>query len=850
MTHPLSLPAAAFRGRRRASTPWLAAIGVAAMPALLPAQPTPAAPPPAAPGMGQVTGTVVAAGSARPLAAAAVAVRAAADSALVGGAIARPDGSFRVEGLREGRYLVRVRSMGFVPLVRTIEITRTAPHVQLGAVALDAAATQLEAVAVEGEHDAAVLAPDRNRYTVEDMPVVSGGTAVDVLRNIPSVDVDGDNVVSLRGNGGVVVQINGRSAPMRGEQLGAFLAQLPANVVSSVEVVTNPSAKNDPDGMAGIINIVLRQEADLGSSGALTVGGGTTRQLTVSGNLGYQQGAWTLFGSYGFMRDQRTVDGSGRRTDILGQPSGTPAAHSLDSDTHGLMRPSSHTGTATVEYRVTPRTTIAGNLILNDRGLSRENASAYHVVATDGDVLTRADQWTGQEQDGQTADAVLSLRRIVQPQRDALSVEAGVNRGRGRNDVVLVQEPLAVPGPDGSPATAATHRERNETDERSTSLFAQVDWTVPVGAAAKLELGYKGTAREQTSDFAVGPATGVPVLHDGSRDNAFAYHEDVHAAYGVVSAAVGRTSLQAGLRLEDAATRFELSTGEGETFRNDYRSVFPSAAVTYDLTPERQLRASYSKRINRPAAQQLNPFGFREDAATVFEGNPALRPEYTHSYELGYQQPVAGIGTLQLTPFLRHTVNAVRQIGTVDDAGVLRMSLQNAATSKALGTDANLSLRAGPLNGFGGVTLYHQRTDADNLPGARSASTFGWSARTSLGWKLSASLDAQTSAMYRAPERTEQGRMSSMSMLTLALRQKLRGDRASMTLRVQDPFGTMGWTLHTNDGAVLQSMTRRFGARGVFLNVNVNFGEGPRIRQRPPEEVAPPPGVPGIPGAG
>ncbi len=817
-------------------------LALAAAPALLSAQ---------APPVGQVSGTVVAADTRQPLASAAVAVRAAGDSALAGGAIARPDGGFRVEGLRPGTYTVRVRAIGFAPVVRTVEITPGAPHAQLGAVTLDATAAQLATVAVQGERDAAALAPDRNSYEVKDMPAASGGTAVDVLRSVPAVDVDADNVVSLRGNAGVVVQINGRSTPMRGEQLGAFLAQLPANVVTRVEVVTNPSARNDPDGMAGIVNLVLKQDADLGSSGGLTVGGGTTRQLALSGNLAHQQGAWTLFGSYGYMQDRRTVDGVATRTPVAGGSDAVTsdqeaiAPWSVDSDTRGLMRPASHTGTATVEYRATPRTTIAGNLLVSDRDMQRDNGSAYRDVAADGLVLARTNQWTDQAQRGRTADAVLSLRRVVQPQRDALSVEAGVNRGRGRNDVLLTLEPL---GAHGIAPAATAHRELNETDERSTNLFAQVDWTVPVGARAKLELGYKGTAREQTSDLVVaGAAVAAPLEHDASRSNAFAYHEDVHAAYGVASTAVGRVELQAGLRVEGVATRFDLTTS-GETFRNDYRSAFPSAIVAYNLTPERQLRASYSRRINRPVAQQLNPFGFREDAATVFEGNPELQPEYTDSYELAYQQPVPGVGTLQLTPFLRHTVNAVRQIGTVDEAGVLRMSLQNAATSDALGADANLSLRMGPINGFGGVSLYRQRTDAGDLAGAQSVTAVGWTARTNLAWKLSPALDLQTGAMYRAAERTEQGRMSSMNMLSLALRQKLRGDRASLTLRVLDPFGTMGWTIRTDDGRVLQSMTRRFGVRGAYLNFNVNFGEGPRIRQRPAEEAAPQPGVPGIPG--
>jgi hypothetical protein len=168
------------------------------------------------------------------------------------------------------------------------------------------------------------------------------------------VEVDGDNKVSLRGNSSVVVQINGRVSPMRGEQLGNFLAQLPANIVSKVEVVSNPSAKNDPEGMAGIINLVLKQEADLGTSGAFSFGGGSTRQMNANGNLGHQQGKWTLFSSYGFMRDRRTVEGYSTRSVLSAALPG-----SLDSDIDGVMRPLSHSATLTAEYKATRSTRSA-----------------------------------------------------------------------------------------------------------------------------------------------------------------------------------------------------------------------------------------------------------------------------------------------------------------------------------------------------------------------------------------------------------------------------------------------------------------------------------------------------------
>jgi outer membrane receptor protein involved in Fe transport len=792
-------------------------------------------------GPGQISGVALNAATGQPLASAAVTIRSAADSSLVGGALAKPDGSFRIEGLRPGRYTVRLRALGYTPLLKTaVVVTAESPRVDLGKLSLEQAATQLSGVQIQAEREEVALAPDRNAYSVKDMPATSGGTAVDVLRNVPAVEVDGDNKVSLRGNSSVVVQINGRVSPMRGEQLGNFLAQLPANLVSKVEVVSNPSAKNDPEGMAGIINIVLKQEADLGTSGAFTVGGGSTRQMNASGNLGHQQGPWTFFSSYGFMRDRRTVEGFSTRS-ILS--AATPG--SLDSDIDGVMRPLSHSATLMAEYKMNKTNTISNNLVFNKRVMDRLNGSFYRDVDGAGVVTGRSNQLTDQDQGGTMVDYAATWRRTVKPNANQLVVEGRVNHGRDENDVLLSRETLSGAG---AAIGAPVGLETNRTAERSTNAFAQLDWTRELRKGTKLETGYKGTFRRQTSDFAVASGSrGATLAPDLNRSNAFEYHEQVNAAYAVLSQNLGKFDVQGGLRLEQADTRFDLRT-TNRSYDNDYKSAFPSAIVSYNLDPQRQLKASYSKRINRPFVQQLNPFGFREDALNVFEGNPNLQPEYTHSYELGYQQSLPkNLGSLQITPFLRHTVNAVRQIGQVDDAGVLHVSFQNAATSDQYGTDANLTFRLGKVSGFGGASVFEQQTDAGNLSGATSVRTFGWSARANATWKVTPALDLQAMSMYRAPMKTEQGRMSRFAMTNLALRQKLRGDKATATLRVMDPFGTMGWTMRASDGRVIQLMDRRFGARGAFLSFNYSFGQAPRIRPRPQEEPVPQAGQPGMP---
>ncbi|HEX8432177.1 MAG TPA: TonB-dependent receptor, partial [Longimicrobium sp.] len=264
---------------------------------------------------GEIRGTVLDATTGRPLPSASVAVWSRADSTLAGGAVTRADGSFRVQGLRPGRYFLRTTHLGHSAAV-SADITVADRPASVAPIRLAASAIQLEGVTATAERSEVRMSADRNTYAVRDMPTATGGNATDVLRNVPAVEVDQDGRVSLRGNQNVAVQINGRVAPMRGDQLGQFLQQLPAGMVDRVEVVPNPSAKYDPEGMAGIVNIVMKQNVDLGLSGGATLAAGTNNRYNGSGNLGYQAGRMTLFGSYGFFADGRETRGFNNRTNL------------------------------------------------------------------------------------------------------------------------------------------------------------------------------------------------------------------------------------------------------------------------------------------------------------------------------------------------------------------------------------------------------------------------------------------------------------------------------------------------------------------------------------------------------
>jgi outer membrane receptor protein involved in Fe transport len=245
----------------------------------------------------------------------------------------------------------------------------------------------------------------------------------------------------------------------------------------------------------------------------------------------------------------------------------------------------------------------------------------------------------------------------------------------------------------------------------------------------------------------------------------------------------------------------------------------------------RQAKVSYSRRISRPGPWQLSPIESRQDSRNVFHGNPGLGPEYTDALELGLQE-ARSWGSVQLNPYYRRTIHAVRFIRFVDDDGINVGTFDNVASTTTIGTDLNVTYRHGPVTLFGGGSAWRYSSDASNLPGDLSARTVVWSARSNLTLKLSPKLDLQAFANYRAPSATEGGSQTAFVFMNVGLRNKVWGDQGSVTVRVADPFNLMKWGFRTANGQVIELTERQFGQRAVFITVTRNFGQQLKLRPR------------------
>ena len=790
---------------------------------------TPAGPgagPPAAPG--EVRGKVVDADAKVGVARASVAVR-TPQGQLVTGAIANADGAFRIQGLRPGNYVLRATFIGYGPKTQEFAISPAQFQVTVGDIAISKVAVALEGVQVTAEREAVTIEPDRNSYRAKDVSPAANN-ATEVLENVPSVQVDGEGKISLRGNENVAVQINGRPAPIRGAQLTAYLKQIPANILDRVEVIPNPSAKYDPEGMAGIINIVLKQNVDLGVSGGFNVAGATADRFNASGNIGYQVGPKTLFTSYGYNADKRGLTGINDRERL----NAISQAVYTEQDIAGDQKNAGHNFTANFDYKVNTRDVLSNSLLLNARRNGEDSRTQFAELNAARGLLDEYNRIRDQDSKAWMLDYTLAFKRTIEPRKHELSSEIRYNRNNDEDNMLLWRQ--AING------TSELEREWTNSDNLTQTLNAQVDYTKTLKEGRKLETGYKGTGRWLNRDYLVRKdLAGSGQWLESNLSNDFDFNENVNAVYGVMSQAAGKWELQGGLRAEYAMRDFILKKTD-ENFEKNYASLFPSGVANYKFNDKVSAKVSYSRRIRRPGTQELNPFPQFMDAQNVFIGNANLKPEYTHAFEGGLTKTGA-LGSIQFQPFYRYTTDVIRiDINTddvIDGRDVTSVSFRNLATSSSFGADLNGTLRPHKkVSLFGAFNVFRMVTDGGSESALASDAVL-WGGRINATFNATDKLTLQGAYNYRAPQKVEQGRFYANQSAFFTGRYKLMGEKASVSLRVVDPFNTIGFKVRAHNDEIIQLTQRQFGVRGTFLSFQYTFGQTPRIRQPQPQEQQP-----------
>ncbi len=769
-------------------------------------------------------GSIVVGDAGQPVSAAAITVRNAADSAVIAGSMTGRDGRFRIEGLPVGEYLVRISHIGYKPVnAPRLRITAAAPAVDLGTIRLEVAPIELQAVQANAQRSPVVLEADRTVYNTKDMPAAAG-TAVDLLRAIPELEVDVNGRVTLRGNQAAAIHLNGRPAPISGEALANFLQQLPGNRVAKIEVVPNPSAKYDPAGISGIINIQLKDNADLGLSGNISANTSTRLARAVTGRANFQKGRVTMFSGGSLTFSNNSSSNYDLRQNLLAQPvTFIEQRGTIDGDNH--FNSIDFTG----ELRVGRQATMWTSLFAYSSANLIDLSTAYGIRDQSQALQERYDRTRVNDNGFSAIDIGLGFKQVFQPQKQELtfdlrrttSDQSAANRlicEYFLSNAMQVELPLEVWLDDIATSTNA--------------LSAQADYFRAIGSGWRLDAGYWGYDRIEHYD------NRLDVFDDTMSDDetnttlaGYRYEEIFQSLYALIGHTRGKVNVQLGLRGEVANTQFDLPVTH-ETFDMDYNSVFPSANLSYDVGQGRSLRLSYSKRISRPYPQLLNPVVPALDPLNRTAGNPHIKPAYTHSFTADFSK-VGQYGTLRLTPYYRRTADNWENIKNVDSLGVSTVTWENSELLESYGANVIASLR--PTHGVSGsanIGLNRDVRDASNLANEYVRASFRWSVGANASVQATPTLALQSNLRYTPAYDLVQGRVAGSFMSTMGVRQQVRNNRGSISLLLNDPFDLYRYRFVTHDQTHVQNSSSTYKIRTATLSVTYNFGRTPQQASR------------------
>ncbi|MCB0713157.1 MAG: TonB-dependent receptor [Ignavibacteriae bacterium] len=779
---------------------------------------------------GSLVGTIVADNSGEPIPGATLAIWNSLDSTLVTGAASKVDGTIAIEGLRPGSFYLKITALGFLPkVVPSVEITGGALKFDFGTVRMEAdEAFESEGVTLRGERADIEFRSDRTVYNVANQPVTSGGNAIDVLKTVPQIEVDINDNVSLRGSQNVAVHINDRPVPISGDALAAFLKSLPADMVKSVEVIPNPSAKYDPDGMAGIINIVLETEKDHGGvSGSVNLSAGTGDSYSATGSLNWRQNKLSLFSSYSFRYNEWNSDGVVYRENRILDP-----VNLLNQAYIGNSLNRSHVLNTTLDYGFDDMNSLSLTALVSTRSGLGGNSITYasgDVGSVNIDTTVRN---SPSKDNGLNMDYTLGYRWAKESSNHEFSAEVRYFSDNNEGDGSYVERLSGELAND-----SVVQRQVTETQNKNFGTTFRLDYIRPIGEKGRIETGYKGDLTRINNTYyseSFDPKTDE-FQPDVELNNEFVYDEHIHAAYAIYNHQFGSLEAQVGLRAEQALTDFNLKT-TGETFENNYFSLFPSASASYALGQTTRVRASYSRRINRPGVWRLNPFTQYEDRLNLRTGNPYLRPEYVDAIELGLNKFTAW-GSLSFSPYYRHSTDLIERWLTIDSNGVSTVSWENFATTDSYGAEFVGTFRVKDrLRGFANLSLYQFDLNGSNIESDLTNNAFGWSASANMSLTILSWLDFQTNYFYRAPIKISRGEITAMQSLDGALKATFLEKKASLSLRVSDIFNTMKFDLFRDDPNYYIEVDRKWLSQRATLTFSWNFGQqdqsGQRRRQR------------------
>lgn len=729
----------------------------------------------------KITGKVVDEQNAAPLSYATLQLMKAADKSLISGALTDDDGQFSIEA-PAGTYLLVVDFMGYKQLTSD-QFVLDKKNFDAGVLKMASDVSTLDEVVVQAEKSTMELALDKRIFNVGKDLGNAGGSAIEILNNIPSVTVDVEGNVRLRGSNNVRILVDGKPSGLVSFKGGSGLQQLQASLIEKVEVITNPSARYEAEGMAGIINIVLKKDRRQGLNGSFEVTTGYPLNLGAAANLNYRHKKVNFFINYG-LNYRKTPS----YTDIYQEVYDNDTTFISRQTYDGVKDGFDNNIRGGLDFFFNEKNILTASYLLSRSDGKRLTDLRYDDYLFSTSNLASYTLRTQDETETEPiSEYVLSYKSLFKRKGHELNASIRYMDHWETSDQIYEQYSYF---PDGQADRSKDLYQTSLNDETEEQLLLQVDYVQPFAQEGKLEIGLRSSFRDMVNDYIVqerdenGQMQTLPGL-----DNNFIYQENIHGLYGILGNKQNKFSYQAGLRAEWTDIETILEKTQESNPRN-YANLFPSAHLTYDLPRGHALQLSYSRRVQRPTYNDLSPFVTFSDNRNYFSGNPDLNPEFSNVFELGHIK-YYDKGSISSSIYYRQTFDKMIRIRRVDERGFSNTIPENLATEDAYGAEFTSGYTPNKWWKLDfSFNFFRSIIDGTNVDQDFSSDTYSWFARQTSRFTLSRSTDLQFRANYEAPMKTPQGRQKSLYFFDLAINKDIFKDKGTLTLNIADVFNT------------------------------------------------------------
>lgn len=725
----------------------------------------------------KITGKVIEKVSKQTLEYATITFTNAKSTKAIAGGITNPKGEFDID-IIPGTYDIKIEFISFKPII--IKDKNLTESTNLGQITLEEDATQLNEVVVRAEKSSVEIKLDKKVYNVGQDMMVKGGTVSDVLDNVPSVSVDVEGNVSLRGSDNIRILIDGR--PSYAVNIAEALKQLPADAIDKVEVITNPSARYDAEGGSGLINIILKKGKNQGFNGTFIASAGIPETYGGSANVNYKTEKLNFFTTAGY--NHRTNEGGGKTNSQYFNEDGS-IKNFLDEDRNTKRTRDGFNGRAGIEWTVAPNTfwTNAINY-QKDNGENTDLINYNNYDAARNFTGSTFRLGTG-ESGGENVEYNSNLIKNFNDKGHKLTVDGSISRNTDDSQSII---------------TGTNNFNNTLNNQVQKQAQFQADYVLPIGEGSQFEAGYKGNFGDLNNQYYVLDDQGARI---DNLSNTLEYKENINALYSSYGFKVNKFSYLFGLRWED--TNIEVNLLDTNDFNSKkYNNLFPSAFVSYEISDQSNITTSYSKRLSRPRGRFMNPAVNYASNVNIFQGNPDLDPSLTNKFDFGYIKRWEKI-TFNTSAYFEDTKDVFSFVRSptgdeVNGIPVIRSSPINLGKEQKFGFEFTLNyspFKIWRLNSnfnFYNVktTGEHSYTDTqgDLIVQNLDNQANSWSARISSKLTLPYKIDWQLNANYNGEQKTAQGKNLGQFGMNTAFSKDVLKDKATIAFNISDIFNT------------------------------------------------------------